>query len=87
MFKLPKPDTVLVQSPPAIPTLMICVMACWWHNAKLVIDWHNFGYTIMAMTMGRRHPLVSLPLLSATWTAFILADYASPCQCDYIMRV
>ena len=59
MVKLPRPDTVLVQNPPAVPTLMICIMACWWHNAKLVIDWHNFGYTIMSMTMGHRHPLVS----------------------------
>ena len=66
---------------------MICVMACWWHNAKLVIDWHNFGYTIMAMTMGQRHPLVSLALLIGTWTALILADYANPCQCDHILRV
>lgn len=67
MFKLPKPDTVLVQSPPAVPALMMCVMACWWHHAKLVIDWHNFGYTIMSMTLGQRHPLVShLLLLSGT---------------------
>lgn len=58
MMKLPRPDTVLVQNPPAIPTLIICIIACWWHDAKLVIDWHNFGYTIMSMTMGRRHPLV-----------------------------
>ena len=56
--KLPKPDTVLVQNPPAIPTLMLCVVSCWWHGAKLVVDWHNFGYTIMGMTMASRHPLV-----------------------------
>ena len=62
-FKLPKPDTVLVQNPPAIPTLFLCVLACWWHKAKLVIDWHNFGYTLMALSMGRRHPLVCKNLL------------------------
>lgn len=62
--KLPKPDTVLVQNPPAIPTLMLCVVACWWHGAKLVVDWHNFGYTIMGMTMGRRHPLVCYPAVA-----------------------
>ncbi|KAA6426965.1 MAG: glycosyltransferase domain-containing protein [Trebouxia sp. A1-2] len=57
-IKLPRPDTVLVQNPPAIPALALCVLVCWWHGAKLVIDWHNFGYTIMSLTMGRRHPLV-----------------------------
>ena len=64
-IKLPRPDTVLVQNPPAIPTLGLCVMVCWWHGAKLVIDWHNFGYTIMSLTMGRRHPLVSQTLLTS----------------------
>ena len=68
-FQLPKPDVVLVQSPPAIPTLMLCVAACWWHHAKLVLDWHNFGYTIMSMTMGSHHPLVLLFTLSAIKSA------------------
>jgi beta-1,4-mannosyltransferase len=31
---------------------------CVVRNGKLVIDWHNFGYTILALKLGPRHPLV-----------------------------
>lgn len=59
LWQLPKPDTVLVQTPPAIPTLALCSFACWWYGAILVVDWHNFGYSIMALTMRPDHVLVS----------------------------
>ena len=61
LWKLPRPDTILVQTPPAIPTLALCSFACWWYGARLVVDWHNFGYSIMALTMGHTHMLVRLP--------------------------
>jgi hypothetical protein len=48
------------QVPPAIPTLPLCWLAAKWHRAAFVIDWHNFAYTLMALSMPRRHPLVRL---------------------------
>ncbi len=48
----------MVQLPPTIPTMALCSLAAWWHHAKLIHDWHNFGYTLMAMHLGRRHWLV-----------------------------
>ena len=57
--RLPSPRVLLLQLPPTIPTMAICSLATWWHSARLIHDWHNFGYTLMAMSLGRRHWLVS----------------------------
>src|SRR5262249_36532116 len=38
-----KPDVILVQNPPAIPTLLVALIAARLRAAKLVVDWHNFG--------------------------------------------
>ncbi|GIQ85983.1 chitobiosyldiphosphodolichol beta-mannosyltransferase ALG1-like [Kipferlia bialata] len=38
---------ILVQTPPAIPTLPAAACAAVIKRAKLVIDWHNLGYTLM----------------------------------------
>jgi len=47
-----RPRYILVQNPPAIPTLIIIQLVSFLHHSKLIIDWHNFGYTIMSVTMG-----------------------------------
>ncbi|GLC45098.1 hypothetical protein PLESTB_001468000 [Pleodorina starrii] len=57
---LPSPGHILLQNPPAIPTMVVCWLAARRHRAKLVIDWHNYGYTILALSQGQRHPLVAL---------------------------
>nr|CAD7409102.1 unnamed protein product [Timema cristinae] len=51
---------VLVQNPPAIPTLAICWLYCFVSRANLIIDWHNYGYSILALNLGDRHSLVRL---------------------------
>ena len=61
LCRAPRPDVVLLQLPPAIPTMAVVSLACWWHHhAKLVYDWHNFGFTLMALSVGRKHWLVSV---------------------------
>jgi len=30
------------------------------HGTTFVLDWHNYGYSIMALTLGEEHPLVRL---------------------------
>lgn len=51
---------MLVQNPPSIPTLAIAQLVCFCRNTRLVIDWHNFGYSILALRLGPNHPLVRL---------------------------
>ncbi len=60
LLTLPRPHTILLQLPPALPTMAACHLAAVRHGARLVFDWHNFAYSLMAMGMGRRHVLVKL---------------------------
>lgn len=52
-----------LQNPPSIPTLLIAVVVCWARNTRLIIDWHNYGWTILAGTRGSRHPFVRISKL------------------------
>lgn len=51
---------MLVQNPPSIPTLLVAQLICFFRNTRLVVDWHNFGYSILALRLGPRHPLVKV---------------------------
>ena len=55
------PDIIIVQNPPSIPTLIVSVAYTTFHRkTKLVVDWHNYGYTILEMGLSPNHPLVTL---------------------------
>jgi len=58
LVSLPRPDVILLQLPPALPTMMVCWAAARRHGARLVFDWHNFAYTLMGLTLGPAHFLV-----------------------------
>lgn len=51
---------MLVQNPPSIPTLLVAQFICFIRNTRLIVDWHNFGYSILALRLGPSHPLVRL---------------------------
>ncbi|KZF25042.1 glycosyltransferase family 33 protein [Xylona heveae TC161] len=51
---------LLLQNPPSLPTLAIAKAMCFLRNTKLIIDWHNFGYSILSLKLGPAHPLVKI---------------------------
>uniref|UniRef100_A0A1A9WU51 Beta-1,4-mannosyltransferase n=1 Tax=Glossina brevipalpis TaxID=37001 RepID=A0A1A9WU51_9MUSC len=51
LFSINRPKFLLVQNPPGIPTLMICYFYCLLMRSKFIIDWHNYTYTILALSM------------------------------------
>ena len=55
LAKSPPIDVVIVQVPPSIPTLLMCLLLRAATRAALVIDWHNFGHTIMAARVAAKH--------------------------------
>lgn len=58
LLRIPRPDTILVQNPPAIPTLSIAWLAARLRRARFVIDWHNLSHTIAAVKLGDHHRAV-----------------------------
>jgi beta-1,4-mannosyltransferase len=58
LLRIPRPDTILVQNPPAIPTLFVAWLASRVRGARFVIDWHNLSHTIAAVRVGERHRAV-----------------------------
>ena len=57
---LKKPDLVLIQNPPAFPTLPVALFSLRRRGVRFVIDWHNLGYTLLRLRLGRWHPAVRL---------------------------
>ena len=58
LMRIPKPDVILVQNPPAFPALFIAWLASRLRGARFVIDWHNLSHTIAAVKVGDRHRAV-----------------------------
>ena len=57
---LRRPDLVLVQNPPAFPTLAVTWFSLRRRGVRFVIDWHNLGYTLLQLRLGQWHPAVRL---------------------------
>lgn len=55
-----RPRHLLVQTPPAIPALAVCWFYCRLMRSSFVIDWHNYGFSIMALTHGKNNRLVTM---------------------------
>ncbi|KAH0565424.1 hypothetical protein GP486_001177 [Trichoglossum hirsutum] len=64
---------MLVQNPPSIPTLALAQVICFLRNTHLIIDWHNFGWSILALKLGHSHPLVK----AARWYEFFFGRFAT----------
>ena len=77
LMRLPKFDLLLVQNPPALPTVAVARAVARLRGARLVIDWHNLGYSQLALRLGRRHVAVRL----SRWLEMIAARAAAAHLC------
>ncbi|KAK0665611.1 family 33 putative glycosyltransferase [Cercophora samala] len=66
LYLLPPSAWLLVQNPPSIPTLAVASLTSHLRNTNLIIDWHNYGWTILSSTKGPSHPFVSLSKIYET---------------------
>lgn len=57
------PEIILVQNPPAIPSLALCWLYSKIFVCQFIVDWHNYGFSLMSLTLGTKNPLVRF----ATW--------------------
>lgn len=51
-------NVIIVQNPPSIPTLPIMYLFSLLIRSKLIIDWHNYGFSILSLNLKLTHPLV-----------------------------
>lgn len=58
LMRLPRADVILVQNPPAVPTLAVAWVVARLRGARLVIDWHNLSHTVAAIRLGEKHRAV-----------------------------
>ncbi|XP_039031885.1 UDP-glycosyltransferase TURAN-like isoform X2 [Hibiscus syriacus] len=59
-FKVPPPDAFIVQNPPSVPTLVAVKWVSSLRKSAFIVDWHNFGYTLLGLSVGRSSPFVSI---------------------------
>lgn len=58
LFSVRRPQFVLCQNPPAIPALFVCSLYCAMVRSKLIVDWHNYTYSILALNSSPNGKLV-----------------------------
>jgi beta-1,4-mannosyltransferase len=60
LLRTPRPDAVLVQNPPTIPTLLAAWIAARMRRSLFIVDWHNFGYSMLSPRLDPAHFVVQL---------------------------
>lgn len=75
-WKLRAVDYILLQNPPTIPVLPLAVLVKIVTRSKLIIDWHNLGYSILQLKFDGNfyHPLVLVSFIIEYFFAKF-ADY------------
>ena len=43
-----------------MPSLAVCCVVSLLRGATLVVDWHNYGYTLLALSLSPAHLLVRI---------------------------
>src|SRR5579871_2985450 len=67
LARTPRADFVLIQNPPSIPTLLAAWLVSRLRTSLLVIDWHNFGYAMLALRLEPQHLVVRLSRAWERW--------------------
>ncbi|XP_066956691.1 chitobiosyldiphosphodolichol beta-mannosyltransferase [Macrobrachium rosenbergii] len=68
----PCSEKLLLQNPPGVPAMPVCWLYCFITRTKFYVDWHNYGYTILTLSLRPNHPLVSV----YRWTERIFGKLA-----------
>ena len=48
------------KNPPSVPTLGLVYLFSKFTGSKFITDWHNYGFTIMALKSGPKNILVRI---------------------------
>ncbi|KAM0328155.1 hypothetical protein ACHAQA_005561 [Verticillium albo-atrum] len=57
-YQAPAARWIIIQNPPSIPTLHLALVISVLRGSHLLVDWHNYGWSILATTRGRSNRFV-----------------------------
>jgi beta-1,4-mannosyltransferase len=60
LMRSPSFALLLLQNPSPLSAMYVAWIVSRLRGARLVVDWHNLGFTILALRLSRRHPAVRL---------------------------
>ncbi|KIK70352.1 glycosyltransferase family 33 protein [Collybiopsis luxurians FD-317 M1] len=82
------PEYLLVQNPPSIPTLALVWLVGRIRGCKVIIDWHNLGYSILELKLPKTHPYVRIAKwFEATFGRTAYAHlFVTKAMRDYLVR-
>jgi beta-1,4-mannosyltransferase len=60
LASIPSYSLIIIQNPPSIPALIVAIFMSFINRSKVLIDWHNLGYSIYANILGESHVLVQI---------------------------
>ena len=58
--RIRRPDVIIAQTPPAVPTIIVAWAIARLRGSRLVLDWHNLGWTMLAAKRRAGGPVVLL---------------------------
>lgn len=60
LLSTPIPHVIILQNPPSIPTLPLLYLYARLFGSRLIVDWHNYGFSILKLSLGPNHMLVRI---------------------------
>ncbi|XP_038874292.1 UDP-glycosyltransferase TURAN isoform X4 [Benincasa hispida] len=60
IVRIHSPAFFIVQNPPSVPTLIAVKWVSVLKRSAFIIDWHNFGHTLLALSLGRNNSFVAV---------------------------
>jgi beta-1,4-mannosyltransferase len=60
LWSLPAYQLIIIQNPPGIPAVIVALLISAFNRSKVLIDWHNLGFSVYEISLGKSHFLVKL---------------------------
>ena len=75
-------DAIIVQNPPALPVLPVVVLVGYLRGSRVIIDWHNLGWTMIVLALGSHaEGLAGRAIIRICW---FLEVWSSRCATSHL---